>query len=321
MQLSHCGVIKAAGWMSMILTGVVFAFVTASGIGRADSSTILVNASVGTNGELANGSSSTPSLSHDGRYLAFDSAASNLVPNDVNGKSDVFVRDLMTGTTELISRNNEGVQGDDSSTSPSISGDGRLVAFASRASNLGGRQHDDIYVYDRHARTLELITLNTHGQPANSGSDWPAISGDGRFVAFTSFASDLVPGDTEASKDLFVRDRQFGLTERLNVTPGGSQSEPIGDIYAPSVNSDGQFVAFDSTASDLVDSDTNQQRDTFLRDRQTHTTTLLSGGTGSGATGSAKISSDGTTVTFSKMGATYIYDRETQNVSKFVKDR
>jgi Tol biopolymer transport system component len=152
--------------------------------------------SVSSNGAQSNGASNNPVVSSDGRYVAFDSLASNLVADDNNSASDVFVRDLVGGTTERVSLAANGAEGSAASEMPSISSDGRYVAFASAAENLIGVAGDtnqawDVFVRDRTAATTVRVSITTAGSQASGNSFAPAISGDGRYVAFESQASDL----------------------------------------------------------------------------------------------------------------------------------
>src|SRR5439155_409199 len=153
--------------------------------------------------------SSNPSLSADGRYVAFASDASNLVTGDTGGRGDIFVRDLQTGVTTRASLDSGGAQGNASSDLPALSADGRYVAFASDASNLvSGDTNNvgDIFVRDLQTGVTTRVSLDSSGTQANGSSSGPAISADGRYVAFTSLANNLVSGDTNNTWDIFVRD-------------------------------------------------------------------------------------------------------------------
>jgi hypothetical protein len=159
----------------------------------------------------ANGGSGDASISADGSYVAFDSVATNLVPDDTNGAYDVFVRDRLLGTTERVSVNSDEVEGNGLTRGPSISADGRFVAFSSLAANLvPGDSNDvgDIFVRDRDLGTTERFSVSSTGEEANDRSCVASISGEGRCVAFHSLASNLVPGDTNGQADIFVRDRE-----------------------------------------------------------------------------------------------------------------
>jgi Tol biopolymer transport system component len=206
----------------------------------------------------------SPSISADGHLIAFVSWADDL-PGETNGRLDIFLRDRQTAKTELVSVGINGAvasyPGYGSSLSPVISANGRFVAFNSDATNLvpgDTNAEADVFVRDRQKGTTELVSVSSSGAPANLGAGLfsaPAISGDGRFVAFISRASNLVPGDTNDSADVFVRDRQAGTTER--VAAGGS----------PSISADGRFVAFVSWASNLVPGDRNGRTDVFVAER------------------------------------------------------
>jgi Tol biopolymer transport system component len=224
--------------------------------------------SVATGGAQGNGNSLEPALSADGRYAAFRSGATNLVAGDTNGVDDIFVRDRQIGTTVRASVATGGAQGNGNSLEPSLSADGRFVAFWSVASNLvAGDTNglDDIFVRDRQSATSERVSVATGGAQGNAASyDPSAISADGRFVAFYSFASNLVAGDTNGFADIFVRDRQNGATARVSVATDGTQGNNASHI--PSLSADGRSVAFDSFATNLVAGDTNGTPDVFVRE-------------------------------------------------------
>src|SRR3990172_1970992 len=228
--------------------------------------------SVNSSGGQANDWSSSPSLSSDGRYVAFISNTSNLVPGDTNGVWDIFVHDPQTGVTERVSVDTNGIQGNGYSSSyydrPSISFDGRYVAFSSNASNLILGDTNgvvDIFVHDRQTRVTKRVSVNSSGGQANDWSYLPSLSADGRYVAFSSTSTNLIIEDTNGAWDIFVHDRQTGITERVSVDTSGIQGN--GNSFNPSLSSDGRYVAFSSWATDLVPSDTNQLEDVFVRDR------------------------------------------------------
>ncbi len=182
--------------------------------------------SVDSSGAQGSGSSGGGWISADGRYVAFHSAASNLVANDTNGKVDVFVHDRQTGATSLVSvaPASAGANGD--SAAGPISADGRFVAFHSLASNLvpgDTNPFRDVFVHDRDAGTTTRVSLDSFDGQANGPSEGPSISADGRFVAFTSTASNLVGGDTNATYDVFVKDLQTRETARVSVSSAGLQ--------------------------------------------------------------------------------------------------
>ena len=144
------------------------------------------------------------------RYaVAFISLATNLVAGDTNGVEDIFVRDTQTGTTTRVSVANDGSQGNGMSSLASISGDGRYVAFYSGATNLVAGDTNgvwDVFVRDTQAGATTLVSVASDGTQGNDGSSTPSISSDGRYVVFISYATNLVAGDTNATRDVFVRD-------------------------------------------------------------------------------------------------------------------
>ncbi|MEG4293121.1 calcium-binding protein [Microcoleus sp. C2C3] len=259
--------------------------------------------SVDSAGNLGKSDSNSPSISADGRFVAFNSFASNIVPEDTNGKTDIFVRDLSTNTTTLVSLDSAGNQGNGFSNSPSISADGRFVAFESTASNLvpGDTNNvGDIFVRDLLTNTTTRVSVDSAGNQGNKASYPPSISANGRFVAFYSDASNLVPGDTNSNTDIFVRDLLTNTTTRVSVDSAGNQANR--NSYNPSISGDGRLVAFESTASNIVPGDPNNRDEIFVRDLSTNTTTRVSvdsaGNQGNGFSYSPSISADGRFVAF-----------------------
>ena len=244
--------------------------------------------SLSSTGTQGNESSHASSISADGRFVAFESRASNLVEGDINGTDDIFVHDRETGTVELVSVSSNGAQANRSSGFPSISADGRFVAFESRASNLivGDTNNEmDVFLHDRTTGSTERVSVSSSGAQANAlYSSQPSISADGRFVAFSSFASNLVDSDTNNDRDVFVHDRATGTTERVSVSSSGEQTDFLYS-RAPSISADGRFVAFQSASRNLVAGDTNGKSDIFVHDRATGTTERVSVSS-SGAQGS-----------------------------------
>jgi Tol biopolymer transport system component len=244
---------------------------------RQTGETILV--SVASDGTQANDQSFAPAISADGRSVAFVSAASNLVPGDTNAFLDVFVHDLQTGETTRVSLASDGTEGNEVSLAPSISADGRTVAFVSDANNLvprdtNGRRElflgEDVFVHDRDTGETSLVSMAFNRRPSNDASFEPSISTDGRFVAFSSFATNLVRRDTNKIQDVFVRDRETGTTVRASVASDGTQATGIAgpfDFSAdPSISGDGRVVAFFSSATNLVPGDANGTSDVFVRE-------------------------------------------------------
>jgi WD40-like Beta Propeller Repeat len=240
---------------------------------------VTTRVSVGPGGQQANESSSGSSISADGRFVAFTSWASNLVTGDTNGTSDAFLHDRSTGVTRRVSIGSRGQQGADSSFGPSVSADGRFVAFTSFAANLVSgdtNANGDILVRDRSTGVTRRVSVGAGGQQADDLSVAAAISGDGYVVAFHSNATNLTPGDTNGSTDVFAHDRRTGVTRRMSVSSGGRQSDSTS--ATPSVSYDGRFVAFASLGTTLVDGDTNAVADVFVRDRRLGVTRRVSVG-------------------------------------------
>ncbi len=317
--------------------------------------------SVDSEGLEGNLGSYRPCINTDGRYVAFVSEASNLLPNDTNGVSDVFVFDRQTRNIERVSISSSGGEGNKSSQNPSISADGRFVAFSSMATNLV--EYDinnclDIFVYDRNLDTIrrvpiytmdgsewygdsinpsissdgcyvafqtnvkinhldndgpdilvydivnknnEIVSCNNTGTYGDGGSGEPSISGDGRFVAFSSVAKNLVFGDMNNMSDIFVYDRQNDAIECVSIDKNGIQGN--GNSFSPSISGDGRFVSFRSSATNLVSGDTNNVDDIFVYDRLNDSIRRMNvdgrGTQGDGpCNGTPTISADGNYMTF-----------------------
>ncbi|MEW6747924.1 MAG: calcium-binding protein [Planctomycetota bacterium] len=256
-------------------------------------------------GKQANDYSGTSCISGDGRFVAFHSYATNLVQGDTNRSIDVFCHDRLTAETTRVSVDSSGVQGNDSSFRPSISADGRYVAFKSLATNLvTGDTNDviDIFVHDRSTGETTRVSVDSAGNEADGrcGGYSPSISADGRCVAFSSEATNLVPDDRNGYEDVFVHDRSTGETTRVSVDSAGN--EAIGASWYPSISGDGRYVAFMGSATNLVLGDTNYEFDIFVHDRSTGETTRVSvtsgGQEGDIASFNPAISGDGNLVAF-----------------------
>ncbi len=245
--------------------------------------------SIASDGTEANDGSETPSISGDGRYVAFASYAGNLVSGDTNGARDVFVHDRDMGQTERVSVSSAGAQGNMESLWPSISSaDGRYVAFASGANNLvagDSNNQRDIFVHDRDTGQTTRVSVTSGGEEGNDSSQEPFLSADGRYVAFTSAASDLVSGDTNLEKDIFLHDRdadsngvfdEAGGINTVRVSVHSNGTEGNGESSLSYLSADGRYVAFASAASTLVDGDTNAAQDIFVHDRPTGQTVRVS---------------------------------------------
>lgn len=209
--------------------------------------------SVGVNGEPATGESTMPMISGDGRYIAYMSSADNLVPDDTNETSDVFVYDQVTGVNSRVSVASDGTQAADWSGQPSISADGRFVSFSSQAQNLIADDFNDasdVFVRDRSAGTTTRVSLANTGDPGNGDSYSSDISDDGRYVVFQSDATNLVACDVNQRPDVFFHDRETGTTMMMSVGPNGESGN---DVSArPRITPDGRHISFDTYATSIL---------------------------------------------------------------------
>jgi Tol biopolymer transport system component len=240
--------------------------------------------SVSSNGSEGNSNSYSPSISSDGSYVAFDSNASNLVPGDTNENYDIFVHERQTGATSRVSVGSDGSEGNGRSSNPSISADGRYVAFNSDAGNLVPVDTNgdyDVFVHDRQTGATSRVSVSSDGSEGNSYSLFPVISADGRYVAFASNAGNLVPGDTNGIYDIFVHDRQTGATSRVSVSSDGSEGND--SSARPSISADGRYAVFSSVAGNLVSGDTNGFEDVFVAFTPDGSFYFIPGKTGGGA--------------------------------------
>ncbi len=281
--------------------------------------------SVHSNGTQGAGRSGAPVIAGNGRFVAFESDANNLVAGDTNGKTDIFVHDRTTATTSRVSVKTGGMEGDDHSYAPAISDDGRYVVFMSEATNLvvgDTNEASDIFVHDRQTATTSRVSVGPGGAQSDGWSDSPVISGDGLFVAFVSDAGNLVADDTNDVYDVFVRDLTAGVTSRVSVASDGTESDA--ESLYPALSADGRYVAFESAAPNLVTGDTNDFWDVFVHDRQTGTTSRVSvntgGAEGDGDSFSAAISADGLIVAF-ESDAKLVNNDTNNKTDIFVRDR
>jgi Tol biopolymer transport system component len=270
--------------------------------------------SVDSNGVQSDGDSFHPALSADGRYVAFESVASNLAQGDTNGVYDVFVHDNVTGTTTRVSVDSSGAQADGISYAASISSDGRYVAFQSGATNLVPGDTNgvyDIFVHDNVTGTTTRVSVSSTGAQANHDCTLPSICGDGHLVAFQSTASNLVPGDTNGFNDVFVHDLTNGATRRVSMSVSGAEGD--GESIEPRLSRSGRLVVFSSLANNLIPGDSNNGYDVFLRDLVTLQTTLVSVTTGGYPAGNYSrrpaISADERWVAFDSRGWRLVHER------------
>jgi len=239
-------------------------------------------------GQSEGGDSYFPSISGKGRFIAFESGATNLVDNDNNGGTDIFVHDRKTGETTRASVASDGTEANGASEHASISANGRYVAFVSYADNLVADDHNgkaDAFVHDRRTKETFRVSVGTNGTEAVEGSGTTVkISAKSRAVVFNSTSSDLVDLDTNGNADIFVHDWKTKQTTRVSVDSNGAQTT-AGDASDPAISANGRFVSFISNAPNLVADDTNGMFDVFVHDRKT------------GITARASVDSNGTQVT------------------------
>jgi Tol biopolymer transport system component len=270
--------------------------------------------SVGLSGASSNHNSDSPCISGDGRYVAFESNASNLVAGDTNGYDDIFVRDLIGGATTRVSVDSEGNEFGSMSQDPSVSEDGRYVALCYGTAV--------IYVADLVTADLARVSTDSLGNPANGYSEEAVISGDGRYVAFRSLASNLVPGDTNGFEDVFVKDLQTGRISRASTDSTGNESN--GHSLNAAISADGRYVAFRSSASNLVPDDTNGKFDIFMKDLSSGATSRVSTGSlGAEADGDSydpSVSADGRYVAFWSVASNLVPGDTNGTPDVFVKD-
>ncbi len=234
---------------------------------------ITARVSVGLGGG-AGGLADNPVISTNGQFVAFRSAASDLIPNDTDDNPNVFVRDLAADTTERVNLRSGGFPDDSEASSPSISGDGRYVAFHSSSFLLvpgDTNGNGDVFVYDRELKLTERVSINNAGQQADLGGYSAKISDDGRYVAFISAATNLVAGDTNNAEDIFLFDRLTRLIRRVSVAADGSEGtyppelppmNPL--VHSLSISPDGRSIGWSSWAHNLIADDTNDLIDVFV---------------------------------------------------------
>jgi Tol biopolymer transport system component len=268
----------------------------------------------------------TMAISTDGNIVAFDSDFVNLVANDTNGMPDVFIHDRTSGITERVSVDPSGTEGDAGGQGVTMSADGRYVCFGSGSTNLVPGDTNgtgDVFVHDRSTGITERISVDSSGSEGNGNSGESAISADGRFVAFTSWASNLVAGDTNGIEDIFVRDLAAGTTERVTVDSSGLQANGVSRF--PSISSDGGCVAFVSGADNLVAGDRNKYWDAFVRDRSAGTTERASvhssGHEGDNSSNFPSISGDGSLVAFQSYADNLVPGDTNASGDVFLRDR
>lgn len=262
--------------------------------------------------------SDNPAISADGRFVAFDSIATNLFSGDTGSQCvaasgtnincpDVFIKNLESGETRLVSATAAGEPGNGESQQPAISAAGRFLAFRSVASNLvpgDTNNKADVFLKDMQIGAVTRVSVNADGAEGNEDSEQPAISADGRYVAFHSLSNTLTADDTNGKMNVYLKDMQTGVLTRVSTGTDGSQGDEASGFFAVALSANGRFVAFESGATNMVPDDANGKRDVFLKDTQTGVTALVSV-SAAGAQGeedsfkSIAVSTDGRFVAFS----------------------
>ena len=260
---------------------------------RQTNQTVLVSRSSGAAGAEGNAQSDRMSISADGRYILFESYATNLVAGDTNGNSDIFLRDMQLETTTRVSVGDGGAQANWYSRESSISADGRYAAFYSEADNIvtgvPGLGGGGLYLRDLQTGINTLVSATPAGSFSYGRN--PSISADGSRIAFYSNASNLVSNDTNGVWDIFVYDRNAAVKiRRVSIATDGSQrnqgNESASRVVEPTISGNGDFVAFATTSDNLVSGDTNTWQDVFIHQLSTGITTRASVGS-SGTEGNA----------------------------------
>ncbi len=295
--------------------------------------------SVSSNGEQADHDTGGADISANGRYVVFHSLASNLVDGDTNWVEDIFVHDLVTQQIARLSLASDGTEGNSRSTYPSISADGRFVAFQSLASNLvDGDDNgvEDIFMHDMQTGQTTRVSVSSSGEQGNQWSDQAAISPDGLYITFRSYASNLVEGDAnnvcdtdqdgvydDNCQDIFLHNLLSGATTIVSVASDGSPANNWSGW--PSVSENGRYVAFKSWAEHLVENDTNAWSDIFVRDTLTGETTRVSVATdetqADNYSNFPSISADGRYVAFDSCASNLVKDDYNERFDIFLHDR
>ncbi|CAO3407237.1 hypothetical protein [Azospirillum largimobile] len=272
-----------------------------------------------------NSNSSAPVISADGTKVVFQSAADDLVPGDTNGEYDVFLKDLTTGAITMVNQAADGTIANGFFSNFELSENGRTVAFSSDADSLVPGDTNgtfDVFVKDMVTGQVTLVSQSAGGIPANGRSTAPALSADGRIVAFESSASDLVPGDGNGLPDIFVKDLATGAVTLASQTAGGAQTD--GMSVSPLLSADGTKLVFTSAATNLVPGDANGEMDTFFKDLATGQITLVSqaadGTQPNRLSGGTSLSADGTRVVFATAADNLVPNEANDTDDVFVKD-
>jgi len=285
----------------------------------------IVMANTNAAGQAGSGSSIFPRITPDGRQVVFEGGGQNLVPQDTHFRIQIFAKNLDTGTIRVASTKRISFTGDAASWFPSLSADGQTIAFSSRAIDIIAGDTDrteDIYAKDLQSGTFTLVSADAVGNKGNGVSQLPSISANARYVAFESFASNLVPGDTNSTWDVFVKDIQTGGITLASADPLGNVGD--GQSSNSTISGDGRYAAFVSHAANLVAGDTNNRADIFVKDLQTGAVVLVStdslGDLGDGDSSYPNISWDGRYVSFESTSTNLVAGDTNNALDVFVKD-
>jgi Tol biopolymer transport system component len=314
------------GRVAVVLAICVVSAIAAPAAWGAQGTTVRVSVAAG--GGDTSSNSNWPSVSADGRYVAFSSWADNLVPNDTNDNSDIFVRDLRTGTTRLVSVASDGTQANGSSFTPSISADGNVIAFRSDATDLVPNDtegHTDVFVHTMSTGKTIRVSQKPNGVGAKSDSIEPSISADGKVVAFSSLAHNLVPQPVDATGlccDIFVSHLATGhITLGDPMLTGGGAS----DSFLPVLSATGRYLAFGSWGCGIAKNiECLDESNVYELDMKTQTMSLVSraysGTVGFGCGANPAISADGTKVAFISDGANLVRHDTNSAYDVFLRD-
>ena len=245
--------------------------------------TKLISAAAG--GEAGNGDCYAPAISGDGKSVAFESLATNLVQDDKNGVRDVFVWHTATNTIKKVSMGAGGKEANAESFEPSVSGDGSLIAFTSTASNISatekGVSNNNVFLYDAQQDNSIMISIDPITRKGGGGSK-PSISYDGNRIAFYSHTATFVAGDNNGLWDIFLWEKNIPVLKRVSLTADGKErnqgTESANRIVAPAISGNGQYIAFSTTATNMVPGDINAWQDVFVYDINTGNTVIASQG-------------------------------------------
>ncbi len=285
----------------------------------------IIRCSTSSSGAESNGDSRRPAISADGRYVVFESIADNLVSNDTNLKRDIFRKDINTGELVRCSTSSSGAEAARCSYRPAISGDGRYTAFESYASNLvmnDTNNEVDIFVKDLQTGAVVRCSTSAEGEQANERCQYPAMSFSGRYVAFSSWASNLVPDDDNEVSDVFRKDMMTGEITVCSANEAGTAGNERS--FHPAISADGRYIAFASHASNLVLNDSNQVTDVFLKDMDTGALTMCSAsphkGQANGISQCPSISPEGAYVAFETVASNLAPDDTNRHEDIYVKE-